>query len=75
MTDAASKTRPFDIVVVHKLDRFSRDSLESFTSKAIFKRRKIRLISVQEPVVGSGAPEDAFMEHILSAWRSSTAKT
>jgi DNA invertase Pin-like site-specific DNA recombinase len=39
MTDAASKTRPFDIVVVHKLDRFSRDSLESFTSKAIFKRR------------------------------------
>jgi site-specific DNA recombinase len=27
MTDAASKTRPFDIVVVHKLDRFSRDSL------------------------------------------------
>jgi site-specific DNA recombinase len=50
---------------VHKLDRFSRDSLESFTSKAILKRHKVRLISVQEPVVGSDAPEDAFMEHIL----------
>jgi site-specific DNA recombinase len=65
LADAASKSHPFDIIVVHKLDRFSRDSLESFTSKAILKRHKVRLISVQEPVVGSEAPEDAFMEHIL----------
>jgi len=50
---------------LHKLDRFSPDSLESFTAKAILKRHKVRLISVQEPVVGSDAPEDAFMEHIL----------
>ena len=63
--DAASKSQPFSTIVVHNLDRFSRDSLESFTSKAIFKRHKVRLISVQEPVVGSDAPEDAFMEHIL----------
>ena len=63
--DAAAKSHPFDTIIVHKLDRFSRDSLESFTSKAILKRHKIRLISVQEPVVGSDAPEDAFMEHIL----------
>ena len=63
--DAASKSHPFDTIVVHNLDRFSRDSLESFTSKAILKRHKVRLISVQEPVVGSDAPEDAFMEHIL----------
>ena len=65
LSDAASNSHPFDIIVVHKLDRFSRDSLESFTSKAILKRHKVRLISVQEPVVGSDAPEDAFMEHIL----------
>ena len=63
--DAASKSQPFSTIVVHNLDRFSRDSLESFTSKAILKRHKVRLISVQEPVVGSDAPEDAFMEHIL----------
>jgi len=63
--DAALKSHPFDMIIVHKLDRFSRDSLESFTSKAILKRHKVRLISVQEPVVGSDAPEDAFMEHIL----------
>ena len=65
MGDSASKSHLFDIIIVHKLDRFSRDSLESFTSKAILKRHKVRLISVQEPVVGSDAPEDAFMEHIL----------
>jgi len=50
--DSASKSHLFDIIIVHKLDRFSRDSLESFTSKAILKRHKVRLISVQEPVVG-----------------------
>jgi len=65
LCDAASKSRFFDAIVVHKLDRFSRDSLESSTSKAILKRHKVQLISVQEPVVGSDAPEDAFMEHIL----------
>ena len=63
--EAAAKAHTFDTIIVHKLDRFSRDSLESFTSKAILKRHKVRLISVQEPVVGSDAPEDAFMEHIL----------
>jgi site-specific DNA recombinase len=64
--DAASKGHPFDAIIVHKLDRFSRDSLESFTSKATLKRQKVRLISIQEPVVDSNAPEDAFMEHILA---------
>ena len=63
--DSASKSHLFDIIIVHKFDRFSRDSLESFMSKATLKRHKVRLISVQEPVVGSDAPEDAFMEHIL----------
>jgi len=63
--DAALKSQPFDTIIVHKLERFSRDSLESFTSKAILKRQKVRWNSVQEPVVGSDAPEDTFMEHIL----------
>ena len=65
LSQAASKGHPFDSIIVRKLDRFSRDSLESFTSKALLKHHKVRLISVQEPVVGSDAPEDAFMEHIL----------
>ena len=51
------------MVIVHKLDRFSRDSLESLTARTLFKRHKIRLVSVLEPMVGSDSPEDALVEH------------
>jgi len=65
LSDAASKKRPFDIILVHKLDRFSRDSLESLTARALFKRHEIRLLSILEPMVGSDSPEDTLVEHIL----------
>ncbi len=65
LADAASKNPLFDIIIVHKLDRFSRDSLESVTARAILKRQKITLASVQEPMVGKDSTEDAFFEHIL----------
>jgi site-specific DNA recombinase len=65
IADATSKEHPYDVVIVHKLDRFSRDSLESLTARTLFKRHKIRLVSVLEPMVGSDSPEDALVEHIL----------
>src|SRR5918994_7082584 len=65
LSDAASKEHPFDIIIVHKLDRLFRDSLESSTTRAILKREHVRLVSVTEPMVGSDTPEDFFMEHIL----------
>src|SRR5262245_29424514 len=65
IADATSKEHPYDVVIVHKLDRFSRDSLESLTVKTLFKRHSIRLVSVLEPVVGSDSPEDRLVEHIL----------
>jgi site-specific DNA recombinase len=65
LSDATSKEHPFDIILVHKLDRFSRDSLESLTARALFKRHEIRLLSVLEPMVGSDSPEDTLVEHIL----------
>ena len=65
LADATSKDHPFEVVIVHKLDRFSRDGLESLTARALFKRHKIRLVSVLEPMVGSDSPEDALVEHIL----------
>ena len=46
LLDAASKNHPFEVIITHKLDRFSRDSLESFTARAILKRHKVRLLSV-----------------------------
>src|SRR5215470_5628673 len=65
LSDAASKEHPFDLIIVHKLDRLFRDSLESSTTRAILKQKHVRLISVTEPMVGSDSPEDFFMEHIL----------
>jgi site-specific DNA recombinase len=65
IASVTSNDRPFDAVIVHKLDRFSRDSLESLTARALFKRHQIRLISVLEPMVGSDTPEDTLVEHIL----------
>src|SRR5215467_16227200 len=65
LSDAASKQHPFDLIIVHKLDRLFRDSLESSTTRAILKREHVRLVSVTEPMVGSDSPEDFFMEHIL----------
>jgi site-specific DNA recombinase len=65
LTDAVSKQRSFHAVIVHKLDRLFRDTLESSTTRAILKREKVRLISVTEPMVGSNTPEDFFMEHLL----------
>jgi len=65
LSDAASKEHSFGVIIVHKLDRLFRDSLESSTTRAILKREHVRLVSVTEPMVGSDTPEDFFMEHIL----------
>ena len=65
LADTVNKQRCFDLIIVHKLDRLFRNTLESSTARAILKREKVRLISVTEPMVGSDAPEDFFMEHLL----------
>jgi site-specific DNA recombinase len=65
LADTISKQRAFDLIIVHKLDRLFRDTLESSTARAILKREQVRLISVTEPMVGSDTPEDFFMEHLL----------
>jgi site-specific DNA recombinase len=65
IADAVSKQRVFDTIIVHKLDRLFRDTLESSTTRAILKREKVRLISVTEPMVGSDTPENFLMEHLI----------
>ncbi len=65
LADTVSKERAFNLIIVHKLDRLFRDTLESSTARAILKRERVRLISVTEPMVGSDTPEDFFMEHLI----------
>src|SRR5215510_7790063 len=65
LADTVSKQRTFDLIIVHKLDRLFRDTLESATARAILKKEKVRLISVTEPIVGSDNPENFLMEHLI----------
>lgn len=53
----------FDIVLVHKLDRFSRDRYDSAIYKKKLKRNKVRLCSVLERMDDS--PESIMMESVL----------
>src|SRR5215831_21396785 len=48
LADSVSKQRGFDLIIVHKLDRLFRNTVESSTARAILKREKVRLISVTE---------------------------
>ena len=65
LADSVNKARGFNLIIVHKLDRLFRNTLESSTARAVLKREKVRLVSVTEPMVGSDAPEDFFVDHLL----------
>lgn len=53
----------FDVVVVHKLDRFARDRYDSAHYKRILKRNRVRLESVLERLDNS--PESIILESVL----------
>ena len=51
MIKRCTKDKTIDAVIVHKIDRFSRNNLDFYTYKAILKREGVRLISVTENIV------------------------
>lgn len=53
----------FDVVIVHKLDRFSRDKYDSAKYKRKLKANDIKLLSVTENLDGS--PESIILESLL----------
>ena len=53
----------FDIVLVHKLDRFSRDRYDSAIYKKKLKKNHVKLCSVLERMDDS--PESIMMEAVL----------
>ena len=44
----SAKNKEFDIILIHKLDRFSRSREDAVTYKALLKKHKIELFSVTE---------------------------
>jgi len=53
----------FDVVIVHKLDRFSRDKYDSAHYKRILKKNRVRLLSVLENLDDS--PESLILESVI----------
>jgi site-specific DNA recombinase len=64
ITDAVAATPPFDIVLVHKSDRFARNREDAVKYKALLKRQKIRFYSATEPI-GSGDVTEVLLESML----------
>ena len=58
-----SGRKAFEVLIVHKLDRFSRDRYDSARYKRQLKKNGIRLVSSLENLDGS--PESIMMESVL----------
>lgn len=57
--------RPFDVVIVHKTDRFARNRYDSVRYKHILKLRDIRVLSVTQPMIGGSDPTEILLESLL----------
>lgn len=58
-----SEKRLFDIVLIYKLDRFSRDRYDSAHYKHILKKNGVKVLSVKENI--SDGPEGIILESML----------
>lgn len=75
LSNAASKGQPFDAIIVHKLDRFSRDSLESFTPKQSSSGTRSASSPSKNPLSAPTHPRTRSWSTSLSGWPSSIART
>lgn len=50
ISDAQGKDHPFDVILVHKFDRFARSREDSIVYKSILKRAGVEVISIKEPL-------------------------
>jgi site-specific DNA recombinase len=66
---AAGKRQEFDVVLVHKYDRFSRNRDDSVLFKAMLKKAGVRVISIMEPI-----PEDDKFAVIYESMLESMAE-
>ena len=69
--DSAKKT--FDVVIVWKLDRFSRNRYDSAKYKAALKKNDVRVISATEAI--SEGAEGIILESVLEVWQNTIPQT
>jgi site-specific DNA recombinase len=65
MIKRCQKEKSIDAVIVHKIDRFSRNNIDFYAYKAILKKEGVRLLSVTENIDENPAGE--FIENVLVA--------
>jgi len=65
MIKRCQKDKTIDAVIVHKIDRFSRNNIDFYAYKAILKKEGVRLISVTENIAET--PSGEFIENVLVA--------
>lgn len=58
-----SKKKQFEVVIVHKLDRFARSRIDSAVSKQVLKENGVKVVSVLEHLDDS--PESIILESVL----------
>ena len=67
-----SERKLFDVVLIWKLDRFSRDRYDSAHYKRILKKNGVKVISVKENI--SDGPEGIILESMLEGYAESRWK-
>lgn len=50
VADARSAEHPFDVILVHKFDRFARNREDSIVYKSMLKRSGVEVVSIKEPL-------------------------
>ena len=63
--DAVSKEKPYDLILVWKFSRFSRDKMDNALYKNRLQRRGVRIVSIKEPVDDS--PAGQMMENMIES--------
>ncbi len=65
MIKRCQKDKTIDAVIVHKIDRFSRNNIDFYAYKGILKKGGIRIISVTENIEEN--PSGQFLENVVVA--------
>ena len=65
MIKRCQKDKSIDAVIVHKIDRFSRNNIDFYAYKAILKKEGVRLLSVTENITET--PSGEFIKNVLVA--------
>ena len=74
IADATSPKRPFDMIIVYDLSRFSRKTLDLLQYIALLKKHGVKLQSLTEPHYGDAASDESWI-HTSAGNESMLPKT